>query len=62
MNLIKRIKNIWRLSGLNVTYNEGKKVFSVESPALVEESKPRLAQIIKRKTPAEEFLKENNNE
>jgi len=61
MNLIKRIKTLWRLSGLEATYKDGDKI-TVDFNSLIEKE-PRMATIIKRTSPTEDFLNNvNKNE
>jgi len=60
MNLIKRIKTLWRLSGLEATYKDDK--ITVDFNSLIEKE-PRMATIIKRTSPTEDFLNNvNKNE
>lgn len=57
MNLLKRIKNLWNISALHIP--KGKEDKIIEGATQENDQVPKLAQIIKRKTPAQEFLKEN---
>jgi len=60
MNLIKRIKTLWRLSELEATYKDDK--ITVDFNSLIEKE-PRMATIIKRTSPTEDFLNNvNKNE
>lgn len=63
MNLLKRLRNIWRLGELDVPTDyklwseyQNKISGNLKQPPL---EKPHMAQIIKRVTPAEKFLKNN---
>lgn len=63
MKLLQRLRNLYKLSGLDVTYSEDEKVLNIEyHPKEVKSIKPKMAVIIKKTTPSEEFLKENPNE
>lgn len=62
MNIFKRFKNIWKLSefrpqfdenSLNVVHPNGKVLTLLEKPV------QKMAQIIKRTTPTENFLNQN---
>lgn len=61
MNLLKRVKNLWRLSEyqvppVGVKYSEGDLIIpELYTPV----EKPRMAQIIRMKNPLEEVLKNN---
>ncbi len=57
-NILKRIRAIWRLSGMEIVMTDRK----VELKDLLDvtdslPTPPKMAQVIKRSTPAQEFLK-----
>lgn len=51
--ILKRIKNLWKLSELEVS-SDG--TYQVSKDLIL---KPKMAQIIKRENPIEEFLEQN---
>lgn len=59
MNLIQRLKNLWLLSNFTIKKNSrgGVDVFVNEADREVE-IKPHLAQVIKRSTPVDDFMKQ----
>ncbi len=62
MNLLRRLKTLWVLSGWDIQKNKKEGAFTIDGilrPQIPEE-KPRMAQIIKRKDPIEDFLKKTN--
>jgi hypothetical protein len=61
MNLIKRLKTLWALSSVN-TDTVLPNVYKGKYETYSLDNKPRMAQIIKKNTPTEEFLKKNKNE
>lgn len=60
MNLLLRVKNLWQLSRFKITEFDNKLVISKdEETGELIVAKPKLAQVIKRKTAAEKFLEDN---
>lgn len=57
-SLIKRIKTLWKLSELQITETETEKGIDITYIPKVSIEKPKMAQIIKRTTPVQDFLKE----
>jgi len=58
MNLLKRLRNIWRLSEWEID-NHGRVTPVGTDISKIIETPPKMAQIIKRQSPAEKFLKNN---
>lgn len=60
MNLIKRLKNLWRLSEIELKRGE---ISLAQFHNIVDKvnkiEKPKMAQIIKRNNPVEDFLTKN---
>ena len=61
MNLLQRIRNLWILSNFNIKKNSkgGVDVFVNKEDNIEILEKPKLAQIIKKKTPVKVFLEKN---
>lgn len=58
MKLTQRLKNLWVLSGI-----EAPEAKEIAQKAIYKQDKPhKMATIIKRYTPTEEFLKNNKDE
>lgn len=55
MNLIKRIKNLWRISSIQVIVGDKKPTF--EDLVALGHPGPKMAKIIKRTNPIQEVLK-----
>lgn len=55
MKILKRIKNLIKLSKIELTPEKEKQITNI-----IKEEPHRMAQIIKRKDPIEEFLKKEN--
>jgi hypothetical protein len=53
MNLIKRLKNLYKLSEIELSEQKKELVSNILT------EKPRLAQIIRKETPVDKFLKNN---
>jgi hypothetical protein len=53
-SLIKRIKTLWKLSQLEITETE--KGINIDYIPKVSAEKPKMAQIIKRNNPVQDFL------
>ncbi len=60
MKLVQRLKNIWKLSGYEIQYNLDKKELPAGTKLTMNMAETRkMAQIIRRKTPSQEFLEKN---
>ncbi len=63
MKLIQRLRNIWKLGEIDVDTTYGKLTLETLAETYNKTlTPPKMAQIIKRSSPSENFLKENNNE
>lgn len=63
MNLIKRLRTLWILSGWDVKSSKKEGSFTFDGiirPQNPVEEKPAMAQIIKRSDPISKALEENN--
>lgn len=61
MSLLKRIKTLWRLSACEIGTAKEDLPVGTKVSMIVEKPK-RMAQIIKRESSSEKFLRENKNE
>jgi hypothetical protein len=57
-NLIQRLKTLWRLSALDISYTENGKKINID---FKEKEVPKQAQIIKMNDPIKGFLQNENN-
>ncbi len=64
MNLVKRLRNLWALSELEVTKENGKLHIDYKGDQTVSvlTTTPRMAQIIKMHDPVADVLKEETND
>lgn len=58
MNLIRRLRNLWKLSGVDPTIERTYELGSENGNAKALKPILRMAQIIKKTTPVQDFLNE----